>query len=70
MSIEVGYIRTNGNDFPLQLQFAKAIDRTTGVRPNPSLGAPGGYYVTSGQTMVYNGVQSSFTKRFSKPVFI
>ena len=36
-----------------------------GARPNPDLGAPGGYYVTSGQTMLYNGLQSSFTKRFS-----
>lgn len=65
MALEVGYIRTNGNDFPLQRQFARAIDRATGLRPNPSLGAPGGYYVDSGQTMRYNGLQTSFGKRFS-----
>ncbi len=65
MSLEVGYIRTDGRDFPLQLQFAKAIDRVTGARPNPSLGAPGGYYVTDDQTMVYNGMQISMRKRFS-----
>jgi hypothetical protein len=65
MSLEVGYIRTNGNDFPLQLQFAKAIDRVTGARPNPALGAPGGYYVSSAQTMRYNGLQTAFSKRFS-----
>ena len=65
MALEVGYIRTNGNDFPLQLQFAKGIDRATGLRPNPALGAPGGYYVNSDQTMVYNGFQTSFNKRFS-----
>ena len=65
MSLEVGYIRTDGRDFPLQLQFAKAIDRVTGARPNPSLGAPGGYYVTDDQTMVYNGMQISLNKRFS-----
>ena len=65
MSLEVGYIRTNGNDFPLQLQFAKAIDRVTGARPNPALGAPGGYYVNSAQTMRYNGLQTAFSKRFS-----
>ena len=65
MSLEVGYIRTDGRDFPLQLQFAKAIDRVTGARPNPSLGAPGGYYVTDDQTMVYNGMQISLSKRFS-----
>jgi hypothetical protein len=65
MAVEVGYIRTNGRDFPLLLQFAKAIDRVTGARPNPALGAPGGYYVTSDQTMVYNGLQMAFSKRFS-----
>ena len=65
MALEVGYIRTNGRDFPLQLQFAKAIDRVTGARPNPALGAPGGYYVESNQTMLYNGLQISFNKRFS-----
>jgi hypothetical protein len=65
MALEVGYIRTNGRDFPLQLQFAKAIDRATGLRPNPTLGAPGGYYVSSDQTMVYNGLQTAFSKRFS-----
>jgi hypothetical protein len=62
---EVAYIRTDGRDFPLQRQFTQAFDRVTGVRPNPSLGAPGGYYVDSGQTMVYNGVQASVRKRFS-----
>ena len=33
--------------------------------PNPQLGAPGGYYVDSSQTMVYNGLQTSVRKRFS-----
>ena len=65
MALEVGYIRTNGRDFPLQLQFAKAIDRVTGARPNPALGAPGGYYMLSDQTMLYNGLQTTFSKRFS-----
>ena len=37
----------------------------TGARPNPALGAPGGYYVDSSQTMVYNGLQTSLRKRFS-----
>lgn len=37
MSVEVGYIRTNGNDFPLQRQFAKAIDRVTGQRPDDAI---------------------------------
>ena len=65
MAAEVGYVRTDGNDFPLQRQFTQAFDRVTGVRPNPALGAPGGYYVDSSQTMVYNGLQTSLRKRFS-----
>src|SRR5687768_10012940 len=65
MAVEVGYIRTDGNDFPLQRQFTQAFDRQTGLRPNPSLGAPGGYYVDSSQTMLYNGLQTSVRKRFS-----
>ncbi len=48
--------------FPLQRQFTQAFDRETGVRPNPSLGAPGGYYVDSSQTMDYNGLQTSLRK--------
>jgi outer membrane receptor protein involved in Fe transport len=65
MAAEIGYLRTDGNDFPLQRQFIQAFDRATGVRPNPALGAPGGYYVDSSQTMVYNGLQTSLRKRFS-----
>jgi hypothetical protein len=65
MAAEIGYVRTDGNDFPLQRQFTQAFDRQTGVRPNPALGAPGGYYVDSSQTMVYNGLQTSLRKRFS-----
>jgi hypothetical protein len=65
MSAEIGYLRTDGNDFPLQRQFTQAIDRVTGTRPNLALGAPGGYYVDSSQTMEYNGLQTSVRKRFS-----
>jgi len=61
---EVGYLRTDGRDFPLQRQFTQAFDRQTGARPNPALGAPGGYYVDSSQTMLYNGLQTSVRKRF------
>ena len=64
-ALEVGYVRTDGRDFPLQRQFTQAFDRVTGVRPNPALGAPGGYYVDSNQTMVYNGLQTSVRKRFA-----
>lgn len=65
MAAEVGYIRTDGDNFPLQRQFTQAFDRQTGLRPNPALGSPGGYYVDSSQTMVYNGLQTSVRKRFS-----
>ncbi|MBA2353769.1 MAG: TonB-dependent receptor [Acidobacteria bacterium] len=65
MMVEAGYIRTDGRSFPLQRSFAQAFDRTTGQRPNPSLGSPGGYYVDSSQTMLYNGLQTSLRKRFS-----
>ena len=65
MAAEIGYVRTDGNDFPLQRHFIQAFDRVTGLRPNPALGAPGGYYVDSSQTMVYNGLQTSVRKRFS-----
>ena len=65
MAVEVGYLRTDGRDFPMQRQFTQAFDRQTGARPNPALGAPGGYYVDSSQTMVYNGLQTSLRKRFA-----
>ena len=65
MAAEIGYLRTDGNDFPLQRQFTQAFDRATGLRPNPALGSPGGYYVDSSQTMAYNGLQTSLRKRFS-----
>lgn len=65
MAMEIGYIRTDGRSFPLQRQFTQAFDRETGLRPNPALGAPGGYYVDSSQTMEYNGLQTSLRKRFA-----
>jgi outer membrane receptor protein involved in Fe transport len=65
MALEVGYLRTDGRDFPLQDPFPQAFDRETGLRPNPALGAPGGYYVSSDQKMEYNALQVSFRKRFS-----
>jgi outer membrane receptor protein involved in Fe transport len=65
MAVEVGYHRTDGRRFPLHDPFPLAIDRETGARPNPALGAPGGYYITSTQTMVYNALQASLQKRFS-----
>jgi hypothetical protein len=65
IGVEVGYLRTDGNDFPLQDPFPQAYDRFTGLKPNPALGSPGGYYVSSDQTMKYNALQTSFRKRFA-----
>jgi hypothetical protein len=65
LAMEVGYIRTNGRNFPLQRQFTLAYDRETGLLPNPLLGSPGGYYLDSGQTLDYNALQAAFRKRFS-----
>jgi hypothetical protein len=62
--IEAGYFRTDGGDFPLNQPLAQAFDRQTGVRPNPALGTPSGYYITARQTMVYNAFQTSLRKRF------
>ena len=63
--VEAGFFRTDGADFPLHDPFAQAFDRQTGVHPNPVVAASNGYYITSGQTMVYNALQASVRKRFS-----
>ena len=39
--------------------FAVAFDRQTGARPNPAV-TPGGWYVTSTQTLKYNAFEGSF----------
>ena len=63
---EVGYVRTDGRDFPLHRPLPQAFDRQTGARPQGwNLGSPGGFYVDSGQTMDYNGLQASVRKRLS-----
>src|SRR4030095_5150722 len=62
---EVGYLRTDGRDFPLSRPLANAFDRQTGVRPNPALGTPSGVYLTSEQTMVYDALQTSLRRRFA-----
>jgi outer membrane receptor protein involved in Fe transport len=66
---EVGYIRTDGRDFPLQRLLSMVFDRQTGARPAAwTLGSPGGYYLDSSQTMDYNGLQVSVRKRSSSSV--
>lgn len=62
---EVGYLRTDGRSFPMERPLAQAFDRQTGLRPNPALGTPSGYYITSEQTMVYNAMQASLRRRFA-----
>ena len=62
---EMGYLRTDGRNFPLSRPLVQAFDRQTGARPNPALGALSGVYITSEQTMVYNALQSSVRRRFA-----
>jgi hypothetical protein len=63
---EVGYVRTDGRNFPLHRPFTQAFDRETGLRPNPSLGSPAGYYISSEEETLYNAMQFSVRKRYSK----
>jgi outer membrane receptor protein involved in Fe transport len=57
-SVSAGYVHTSGKNLPILLNFALAYDRVTGARPNPAI-TPGGWYVTSGQTMKYNAFEGS-----------
>ena len=61
-SVSAGYVHTSGKNLPILLNFANAYDRVTGARPNPAI-TPGGWYVTSGQTMVYNAFEGNFNLR-------
>ena len=61
-SVSAGYVHTSGENLPILLNFANAYDRVTGARPNPAI-TPGGWYVTSGQTMVYNAFEGNFNLR-------
>jgi len=54
-----GWLRpTSGKNLPILLNFALAYDRVTGARPNPDIN-PGGWYITSGQTMNYNAFEGN-----------
>jgi hypothetical protein len=57
-SVSAGYVHTSGKNLPIITNFALAYDRVTGERPNPAVN-PGGWYVTSGQTMVYNAFEGN-----------
>ncbi|MEO5739517.1 MAG: TonB-dependent receptor [Vicinamibacterales bacterium] len=56
--VSAGYVRTSGKNLPIITNLALAYDRATGDRPNQSIN-PGGWYVTSGQTMVYNAFEGN-----------
>ena len=57
-SVSAGYVHTSGKNLPILRNFALAYDRLTGARPNPAI-TPGGWYVTSGQTMTYNAFEGN-----------
>ena len=57
-SVSAGYVHTSGENLPILLNFANAYDRVTGARPNPGFN-PGGWYITSGQTMKYNAFEGN-----------
>jgi len=57
-SVSAGYVHTSGENLPILLNFANAYDRVTGARPNPAI-TPGGWYITSGQTMKYNAFEGN-----------
>ncbi|PYQ69581.1 MAG: hypothetical protein DMG04_27665 [Acidobacteria bacterium] len=57
-SVSAGYVHTSGKNLPILLNSALAYDRVTGARPNPAIN-PGGWYITSGQTMKYNAFEGN-----------
>ena len=59
MMVSAGFVHTSGRNFPIVRNFANAFDRETGARPNPAV-TPGGWYITSTQTMKYNAFETTF----------
>jgi outer membrane receptor protein involved in Fe transport len=57
--VSAGYVHTDGKNFPIVRNFALAFDRETGARPNPAV-TPGGWYITSTQTMQYDAFETTF----------
>jgi outer membrane receptor protein involved in Fe transport len=60
--LESAFVGTRGVKFPLERVF-NAVDRLTGIRPNPGLGE--GYYEDNTQNTVYTSWQTSLRKRYS-----
>ncbi len=59
---QTGIVGTRGVKF-IMFRFANALDRATGLRPNPNLAQP--YYVDNSQMSTYWGWQNSLKKTFS-----
>jgi len=57
--VSAGYVHTDGKHLPIVRNFANAFDRATGARPNPAVN-PGGWYITSTQTLKYNAFEGNF----------
>ena len=60
---ETSAVGTRGVKFPM-FRTVNAVNRTTGLRPNPNLGQP--YYVDNSQSVTYYGWQNSLRKRFAQ----
>lgn len=60
---QTAVVGTRGLKFIL-FRPANAVDRITGLRPNPRMAQP--YYIDNSQTLTYYGWQNSFRKRFSR----
>ena len=63
MVFQTAVVGTRGLKFPM-FRPANAVNRITGLRPNPNLGQPN--YVDNSQTVTYYGWQNSLRKRFSR----
>jgi outer membrane receptor protein involved in Fe transport len=61
--LESAFVGNRGVKFPLQRVF-NAVDRITGLRPNPLLND--GYYIDNTQNTVYASWQNSLRKRYSR----
>src|SRR5262249_17978348 len=63
LMLESAFVGTRGVKFPMHRIF-NAVDRVTGLRPNPNLND--GNYVDNTQNTVYTSWQSSLRKRYSR----
>jgi hypothetical protein len=63
LMFETAFVGNRGIKYRLRRQYNE-VDRLTGVRPNPELGA--GRYFDSSQNTVYASWQSSLRKRYSQ----